>query len=538
MARSWPLLALLALALATRILFAAEFVSRDLGFEQDPTRDMHHYFVGGQGVRQGDLTLEGTYPCYQYFIDKYGDDLFRRLHGERPLTNAPLYFFAIGATQLVTDSPHLMRALQMGLNLASCVLVFLLAQQITGRRRLALVAMVLFMLHGTSVFYAAYLLRATVITFLLLLFVLAVVWTLKRPGHGPAGALGASLGLLHLTKTTLPLCAPVALLALLLAPAGRSRRVGLALTTLAAFLAINAPLIARNLACGCAPLHNESFADYNIISFNHPGADGLHFNLPPDPLYREVVLASEGSRVRTLLKTISCHPDPLGWPRLMVAKLRGFWSGYEAWNNVDVHVGERVLRTFPLFPVSSALLLPLGLVGLVLSLRQAKARWPLFAGLGVVLASCLASAALARYRLPAAPFLAVFGAIALVELTQAVKAPRRLALLLGAFLVAGLLAWPVASTERPPHRVERYLGGVRQRIGETERAKEHALRAALLHPLATSPPQELRALPQTPEWREFAALNRWAWDLCQETGDAAGAQRIHANLARHVRSGD
>ena len=87
-------------------------------------------------------------------------------------------------------------------------------------------------------------------------------------------------------------------------------------------------------------------------------------------------------------------------------------------------ISSQIVSVLRLPLISFGFLAPLALLGIVLTGRAWRRLVPLYAMLGTVLATQLIFFVLSRYRMPAVPLLAIFGAAGLVQLLDAVHARR------------------------------------------------------------------------------------------------------------------
>ena len=342
-----------------------------------------------------------------------------------------------------------------------------------------------------------------------------------------------------MAKGVLPFLLPLSLIALW---RGRSaRRVAHAGAWTLGFTLAAAPLLARNLATGSPPLHVGIQARVGLIDSNFEGADGVHLVRPP-PAYVHAVMARSGdSDLGALLAAARTHPDWLGFPRLLLKKLRAFTNAYEGSNNLDYHRDACLLTSLRAFPLATWPLLALALVGLPLLLRDPARWWPVLLGLAVPLAVVLASTAHARYRLPAVPYLAIAAAWAASTLWRRSppgpltgSAPRRArpGVLVAALVVSLAWAWPwehrgPGGVDAPAHLAWTLQGRRHERGGDLPRALICARRAIeALPPLSPDGPREPAAT------ERLVALYTWAHALSVAVGDVESARELRERLAR------
>ena len=533
----WSILVLGALV---RLVFALEVTAKDVDMESAAPRDMWLYAEEARLVVRGDPLLRGVpellaphvsegLGAATFLVSAEGREHFHRLYGREPLINAPLYPHLLALSLRCTGGFGPARLLQIALGLLVAVGTWLLARAVGAGERAALIAMALIAFHPTTALYGAFLLRTSLITALLLGFCLTLAWQASRPGWRPDLAVGASLGLMHLTMEMVPFMLPFALLGALRGPGGwpgRLRRAGLAGV---GFALVVSPLVARNLACGTGLLHNGSQSHLGILQYNFVGADGLHL-VRPEASWIKTVVRPDDSNLTTLRKAIGTHPSPAHWLLLLGRKLHGVWNGYEPPNNVNPHLLRGWIRSLGLFPAGSTLLIALAIPGVGLLLRRAGATWPVLAGMAIVVAMCLAAVALARYRLPIAPYMAIAAGLTGEALARALSRRRwrwRVALAVGLVVSTGV-AWPRGRTRYSPLETSLELGVQYERIGKLGVAREHALRARQELPWR-SPAQLLElTLPELVREREVLS---WILGLLHKAGDEASVRRLAAREA-------
>jgi tetratricopeptide (TPR) repeat protein len=128
---------------------------------------------------------------------------------------------------------------------------------------------------------------------------------------------------------------------------------------------------------------------------------------------------------------------PLTALALVGKKFFYFWGNYEVHEIDSNYKYDLILRRWPLVPFG--VLSILGMAGMVLARKKSSQAFLLYSLVGVYLLSVLIFFAASRYRLPAAPFLALFAAYALTSFYTLWKEKRRVAFL--ALLGLSVLLW-------------------------------------------------------------------------------------------------
>lgn len=432
------LVAVLAVALGLRVLHLLEIRANDPFFEA-PSVDPRLYHEWASRIAQGDWLGEEIFflgPLYPYFLG--------------------VVYSVFGASLLAAKIVH------VALGTATVALVFALARRVFDRR-VAFVAAAIAASYRMAPFYEGTLVVANLLLPLTLLVVLATLRVRDRPTAPRALLAGVATGVAALARQNALLYAPLAMGWLLFALRDRAplaRRTGLAVALAAGVLLAVLPATLRNLAVGGDLVWINAAGGAPFFTGNNPDADGT-FRVPrifsqalaDDPLEQRAMytklaeqtlgrelLPSEVSRFWVDQGLAWIRARPLDWLRLEWKKFGLFWNAHEVWNNRSISIDRafsRVLRApLPTFGIVA----PLALLGMGLSWRRARDLFPLYAMIGVSLATALAFFVLSRYRMPIVPLLAIFAAYALVQLFDLSRARRARALAACGVSVAAL-AW-------------------------------------------------------------------------------------------------
>jgi hypothetical protein len=371
--------------------------------------------------------------------------LWDRWLGGKVFHQEPLYAYAIALTYAALGpDARWVFAWQMVLGVATAVLVTLLTRRWFGDLAAA-VAGALVVLLGPSVMYDILLLRTTATTFAAVALVAALGWVLPRPGWGPWLAVGLGFGAALLLQTIFaPLLAGAFLLVALRSPPPlgprAARAAALALGTALAL----APAVARNVAVGVPPLALSSVGPLVFLASNtaeyEPG-DGFAFGEQAVG----VLVASGGDSAAMVRGAVATHPGLASRLRQLGRKLAVAWGWYEVPNNTNFYYYRLQSRVLGLLAVTFALVSPLALLGLALSLPRIRQLAPLYLLVGVLVAPLLVFYTLSRFRVSLEVALVPFAAAALVALVRWVAARRWAAAAAGLAALAGLAAW----TSRP-----------------------------------------------------------------------------------------
>jgi tetratricopeptide (TPR) repeat protein len=273
---------------------------------------------------------------------------------------------------------------------------------------------------------------------------------------------GILLGLSVITKPNGLLFLPPAILWIGWMQIDGSIRMKASLFLLLGFFLVVSPITLRNYF---------KFQDFILITAdggkvfyhgNGPGSTGMERADLPDQGFREEGMGDPDpahALFRRAARSISEKPlkpsecsafwfrrtldfmssRPLSAFFLVGKKFFYFWGNYEVHEIDSNYKYDLMLRRWPLVPFG--VLSILGIVGMVLARKKFRQAFLLYSMVGVYLLSVLIFFAASRYRLPAAPFLALFAAYALTSFCTLWQEKRRVTLL--ALLGFSVLLWPL-----------------------------------------------------------------------------------------------
>ena len=410
------------LALALRLLHLQQLRAHDPFFEL-PSVDERMYHEWALAIRGGDWLGEGVF------------------------LNGPLYPYLLALLYgLLGPSMAVAKAVQCVLGASSCVLVWTLARRLFDAR-VALLASFAVATYGMLVFYEGTLVVANLQVLLALLILLAVVRALERPCVAGWLGAGALIGLSAIARPNVLLFAiaiavwlPVALRRVV----PRARRFGLVLALLGGVALLVLPVTLRNYAVSGDWVLVTHAGGLNFFIGNNPDANGT-FRVPrvfpralaDDPWEQRAAFERYAERasgrdlapseVSTFWRDRGLdfvRTQPGSWLRLELRKLALSVNAHEPWNIRSFTLTREFSWVLRLPLVSFGFLGPLALFGIFATRRAWPRLVPLYAMLGTVLATQLVFFVLSRYRIPAIPVLAIFGAAGLVQLLDAVHARR------------------------------------------------------------------------------------------------------------------
>ena len=409
-------------ALMLRLFNLLEIRSSDPFFQQ-PSVDPLFYHTWATQISAGDWLGEGVFlqgPLYPYLLSLL-----------YTLTGPGLY---------------LPRFLNCVIGSLTCVLIWRIAREFFGRRT-GLVASAIAAIYAMFIFYEGSLLIVNILLPLNLWVVWCGMRAMEAPSNGRWLGLGMLIGLTALARPNMLLYGPAALVllfALLPNAQGLSRRFVLAGCLLAGIGTTVFPATLRNYVVTGDRVLVSASAGMNFFNGNNPDANGTH-NVPrifdrstaDHPREQNLIYKAyaEHELGRTLLPSeVSTYwmgrgidyviANPAEWLRLTGRKFLYFINAHEIWNNRSYTVTRQFSWVLRLPLIGFGLVGPLAMLGFVVTANRWRKLAPLYALIGVYLATCLIFFVLSRYRIPAVPVLIMFAAAACVWLFDAMRARR------------------------------------------------------------------------------------------------------------------
>lgn len=478
-----------------------------------------------------------------------------------PFFRAPLYPWFLGTVlRFFGDGLLLPRLLQCGFGGVATWLTFLVSRRAFGSRA-ALVAALLVATNWVLVYFDGELLIPALAIPLNLLALWLSLDLAERPTPRKIGLAGMAWGVAAIARPNVLLFMPLLLgwLVLRQRPAWR-RGVWQGVILTAAVLVPVAPLTFYNVVVGGDTVLISSQAGVNLWIGNNPQSDGSTAIVPGTRPgwwegYHDAIALAEQEEGRKLRPSeVSAHYSDkalsfiLGEPGESLPhfwwKLRLFFSDWELGNNQDVHFFAHRFSDVPkLLPPSFGLLMPLGVVGLLLSWPTRRRTFPLWGFLLTYIGSVLLFFVCSRYRAPIIPLLAIYSGHALVLGFDALRA-RRFGPLAGCGAVAVALAVAVQQIPKAVDTTDAtglwQLGISELNHGRPEAAIEPLRKSVETNPRKWISRQHLGlALHQTGRLLEARTVYKGALamvpgsleltsyyvEACLATGDAAEAER-------------
>lgn len=411
------LLGILGLGLALRLLHFwaltdTAFLKIHVAFAES---DMHAFWQWAQTILAGDLLGRNTYhPAFRWMMELAPLETWYRWWGGKEIfQQAPFYAYWLASLSAVSGSSAKFIALvQLLLGALHPLVLFGVAARLFDVR-VGLVAAGLTALYGPFVFQEGTLLRDWLPPLVEPLVLLLLLRARTRERARDWLLAGATLGLGALIREAALLLLPVIGLWLGLEYRSEARRMTRAgALVLAGLLLALSPLFARNVAVGAPLLALSNRAAEGIIEGN--AADGAPVGLAHPPSMRGILDRSDGRLWSVAAGTLETyHGDTRRFARLQFEKLRGLVDPWEVPSNHDFAYALEISPVLR-FTLRYGILLPLGLAGVVVALRQWR-RHRLLAlyGLATVLGLMVVNI-LGRYRLVLVPVLIAYGAAGMV----------------------------------------------------------------------------------------------------------------------------
>jgi len=373
------------------------------------------------------------YPHFAQMIVQ-GSDI-----GERILDLSPLYLYVnLLFYKIYGTNWEMLAVIQIFLGSLNCAFIYLLGEKIFGKVIGYLAALLLF-LYGNLTLIELTLEPEAFVLFLNTLAVLSLYHCREEAAWGRSYwswmVPGFLLGLSIVTKPNALLLLPLAVVWIWLGRGRTGIKTQAALCLVLAAGLVVLPVTLRNYI---------KFKDIILITAdggkvffhgNGPGSTGMErADLPhqgfleeglgePDAahaLFRKVarqitgrpLTPSECARFWTAYTLNYMRGKPLSAFVLEIKKFLYFWNSYEVHDIDSTYKSYQKIRSWPLLPFG--VLAALGAVGMFLALPDFRRAFLLYAGVLVYLFSVLIFFSASRYRLPATPFLSIFGAYTLI----------------------------------------------------------------------------------------------------------------------------
>jgi tetratricopeptide (TPR) repeat protein len=437
---------------------------------------------------------------------------------------APLYPYFMGAVYAVAGHDVLaVRVCQAVLGSISCALLAHAAWRLFSKRA-GLIAGLIFAFYPPAIFFDGLVQKTALDAFLTCLAIWIISGILVSPENSrwPWVGLGATMGALSLTReNALILIGVIVVWSLLGRPEGRPLpeiaddvgrgrppgRPGIGLSQAMAFALgvalLLMPVAVRNYAVGGGFYLTTSQFGPNLYLGNNARTDGTAGSLIAGRGSSEyerqdaIDIAERATGRRLTPGEVSSYwtgqtlafitSQPGSWLKLMGRKVVLLWNSAEAF---DTESQESYAEWSPLLGLGAlignfGLLVPLAAFGVLVTWRDRRRLWVLYALALTYAASVVIFFIYARYRYPLVPFLVLFTSAGLADAVEFLRARTRAELAGVAALVAALLVFthvPVLDAADNLAVTEHNLGSALQSEGRVDEAIERYKKAVAIKP--------------------------------------------------------
>jgi tetratricopeptide (TPR) repeat protein len=354
-----------------------------------------------------------------------------------PFFRAPLYPYLLALVYRIWGGSYLVpRLLQFLLGGFTCVATLVLARRLIGQTA-GIVAGIICIFYPVLIYFEGELLTETLFTFLTMVALL-LLDTASRQGKSlPWFWAGLCLGLALITRPTIVLFVPLALIGCLLF----SKRKTVASLLLAVGIGIPlAPVTFHNYAVSREFIPVVWQGGLNFYLGNNPAADGWSATspeirkdwwggysdmiaIPREALGREPKY-DEVSAFWRRRGTEFIRSQPGGWTRLMLRKAALFWNAMEFPNNQDYNFAKLYSWVLRNPVVNFGVIAPLCLLGVFVLLPQFRRLYFVYAFLVAYFVVTVAFFVCSRYRAPALPVICLFAGGLVSYITRLLKTRR------------------------------------------------------------------------------------------------------------------
>lgn len=443
--RTMMAIAIFALAFSLRLIYLRDI--RQLPFFDHPIMDASYHDTWARRVAQGQLV------------------------GSEPFFRAPLYPYTLGLIYRLSNGSYLVpRLFQFFLGGLTSVLVLLLGYRYAGKIG-GIFAGLACATYPVLIYYDGELLTESLFTFLCLCSLYLLEKAIKA-GLKAVWLCGLCLGLAMITRPTIGLFLPLALLGVLVFHRLRVRAAALLLVGIVIPIA---PVTIHNYGASREFIPIVWQAGLNLYLGNNPDANGWSATsnelrkdwwggykdmveiprreLGRKPTYREV----SSFWTRKAIQYAKSHP--IDWAKLMLKKAALFWGSLEFPNNQDynfMRLRSNVLKN-PFF--NFATIAPLALLGIVAGMRS-RHLYFIIAFVLTYFVGTIIFFVCARYRAPVVPALCILAGYAFSILVSLVRSRdwARLVVRLALLLVFALIVSLNLGGEKLPGFAQSYTG--------------------------------------------------------------------------------
>lgn len=356
---------------------------------------------------------------------------------------APLYPWFLGTIYWLFGSESGMtpRIVQAVLGSLSCGLLYLIGRRVFSRP-VGVIAGFSAATYWVLLYFDAELLLPVLLVFLDLILLWLLLWTGDRRSPLAWGLCGIALGISAIARPNILLLAPALVVWILVLHRPHWRRFwGYSACLFFGTILPILPITIRNYIVGGELVLIASQGGVNFYIGNNPHSNGRSAIIQGDPgawraCYAAQLARAEKAEGRPLtasevsrwyfhqaLRFMGREPVRAG--RLLLAKLGYFWSHWEVSNNQDMRfIAAHFTPVARYLPLGFWIVGPLGVLGLLLSLRRAKELFPLWGFVLIYMLSVVLFFVTARFRVPVVVVLILLGSYAVCWCASALRARR------------------------------------------------------------------------------------------------------------------
>lgn len=370
----------------------------------------------------GDWLGRATYhPHFTWMRERGTIEAWYRWWGSQTvLQQTPLYpYWLAGWLALLDESLTGVLLIQLVVGALDSLVVFCLARRLFDVP-VGLVAGMMTALYGPFIFHQGTLLRDWLPPILEPLALLAILQARESDRMRDWLLAGAAIGTALLAKENLFLFLPLLLLWLVVQyRRARPQMVRAGAALVLGMIVILTPVFIRNATVGAPWFSLSNRAAEGFIEGNAPDSRPVGFYVPKS--LPGILERADGHFTAVVYETFHLYEGNWrAYAKLLVLKLRALADPFEIPNNLDYRYGTEISPVLRL-TLTYGLIFPIGVAGIILSLRT-PSRHGLLLLYGLsILAGQLVTIVLARYRLALVPVLIIYGAFALVRIVDAVR---------------------------------------------------------------------------------------------------------------------
>ena len=172
-------------------------------------------------------------------------------------------------------------------------------------------------------------------------------------------------------------------------------------------------------------LDRATLSDIDLIVERSTEPDFAHvlFRKSAGKLMGKAIISPSESSHFWMGRTLSdIYDDPLKYIRRTLKKFVFFFTDYEVHYIASAHTEYKRSLSFPLIRYS--ILVSLGILGMLLGLRNFRKLFLVYGAVGIYLSACLLFLVQSRYRTPAVPYLCLFAGSAISSLSEMIGARK------------------------------------------------------------------------------------------------------------------